>query len=118
MKIICSVTLLLSKIRKKVGLKLAFILGVHVVVSTFSCVSSAQDKEVVNLGATITGNQEQPKVLYIVPWKQTKDDTILSQGLESRLVDVFDHVERTEHKREIEFFETLVDAEEQLDTNP
>lgn len=70
----------------------------------------AQDNEVVNLGATITGNQEQPKVLYIVPWKQTKDDTILSQGLESRLSDVFDHVERSEHKREVEFFEVLADS--------
>ncbi len=70
----------------------------------------AQDKEVVNLGATITGNQEQPKVLYIVPWKQTKDNTILNQGLESRLSDVFDHVERSEHQREVQYFETLVDT--------
>lgn len=68
----------------------------------------AQDKEVVNLGATITGNQEQPKVLYIVPWKQTQDNSILSKGLESRLSDVFDHVERSEHRREIQYFETLM----------
>lgn len=71
---------------------------------------SAQDQEVVTLGDTITGNQEQPKVLYIVPWKQTKDDTILSQGLESRLSDVFDHVERSEHTRELEFFDSLVES--------
>jgi len=71
-------------------------------------VAIAQDSEVVNLGSTITGNQEQPKVLYIVPWKQTKDNTILSQGLESRLSDVFDHVERSEHQREVQYFETLL----------
>ncbi len=70
----------------------------------------AQDQEVVTLGDTITGNQEQPKVLYIVPWKQAKDDTLLNQGLESRLSDVFDHVERSEHTRELEFFETLVES--------
>jgi len=68
----------------------------------------AQEEDVVNLGATITGNQEQPTVLYIVPWKQTSDDTILNQGLESRLSDVFDHVERSEHMREVEYFDSLV----------
>lgn len=67
----------------------------------------AQDEEVVKLGATITGNQEQPTVLYIVPWKQTSDDTILNQGLESRLSDVFDHVERSEHLREVEYLDAL-----------
>lgn len=76
--------------------------------SLFCCSMHAQDQEVVNLGATITGNQEQPKVLYIVPWKQTKDTQLLEQGLESRLSDVFDHVERNEHQRELEYFETLV----------
>lgn len=78
----------------------------------------AQDKEVVNLGATITGNQEQPKVLYIVPWKQTKDNSILEEGLESRLSDVFDHVERTEHRRELHYINALAksEAEKQTET--
>lgn len=80
--------------------------------SGVATVSFAQDKEVVTLGDTITGNQEQPKVLYIVPWKQTNDHTILEQGLESRLSDVFDHVERSEHARELEFFETLAEPSE------
>ncbi len=69
----------------------------------------AQEEEVVKLGATITGNQEQPTVLYIVPWKQTSDNTILNQGLESRLSDVFDHVERSEHLREVEYFDSLTE---------
>ena len=68
---------------------------------------AAQEEEVVKLGATITGNQEQPTVLYIVPWKQTSDNTILNQGLESRLSDVFDHVERSEHMREVEYLDSL-----------
>lgn len=68
----------------------------------------AQDSEVVNLSTTVTGNQEQPKVLYIVPWKQTSDNTILEQPLESKFADVFDHVEREEHKREVEFLDALV----------
>ncbi|MFT7561157.1 MAG: hypothetical protein ACI93R_003082 [Flavobacteriales bacterium] len=68
----------------------------------------AQDSEIVTLGSTITGNQEQPTVLYIVPWKQTEDNSILAQPLESKFSDVFDHVEREEHQREVEFLETLV----------
>ena len=83
-----------------------------VVLLIISLGTHAQDKEVVSLGATITGNQEQPKVLYIVPWKQTKDNSILEQGLESRLSDVFDHVDRTEHQREVEYFETLLGSSE------
>jgi len=76
--------------------------------SLYLCAAAlAQDDTEVSLGATITGNQEQPKVLYIVPWKQTKDNTILNQSLESRLSDVFDHVERDEHVRELEYFNEL-----------
>jgi hypothetical protein len=78
---------------------------------TLSAAASAQDEEVVNLSTTVTGNQEQPKVLYIVPWKQTSDNTILEQPLESKFADVFDHVEREEHKREVEFLDALVTEE-------
>lgn len=78
----------------------------------FASVSAhAQDDEVVNLSTTITGNQEQPKVLYIVPWKQTEDNTILEQPLESKFSDVFAHVEREEHSREVEFIDALVNDE-------
>lgn len=89
-------------------MKRTYIFGIFI--SVF-CVLSlkvvAQEEEVVKLGATITGNQEQPTVLYIVPWKQTSDNTILEQGLESRLSDVFDHVERSEHMREVNYFDSL-----------
>lgn len=70
----------------------------------------AQDDEVVTLSATVTGNKEQPKVLYIVPWKQAQDTSILQRGLESRLGDVFTHVEPSEHNREINYLETLAES--------
>ena len=76
-----------------------------------SAVTFAQDDDaVVSLSATVTGNQEQPKVLYVVPWKQTKDNSILAHGLESRLQDVFDHVEPNEHRRGLTYLETLADG--------
>lgn len=73
---------------------------------------SAQDEGVVVLSDTVTGNQEQPKVLYIVPWQAADDDTILYQPLVTNLQqDVFDHVERPEHVRELQYLETLLKSE-------
>ena len=75
-------------------------------VSAYSAV--AQQEGVVVLSDTVTGNQEQPKVLYIVPWQAARDDTILSQPLTTKLhSDVFAHIERPEHLRELQYLEQL-----------
>lgn len=66
--------------------------------------TQAQDNDnVVELSATVTGNQEQPKVIYIVPWKPAEDDSILYQPLNGKTDSVFGHVERSEHRRELKF---------------
>lgn len=62
---------------------------------------------VVTLSATVKGNQEQPKVLYIVPWQAAQDDQILYQPLNSQTNRIFGHVERSEHKRELDFIAEL-----------
>lgn len=68
----------------------------------------AQQEGVVVLSDTVTGNQEQPKVLYIVPWQAARDDTILNQPLTTKIHgDVFAHVERPEHLRELQYLEQL-----------
>ena len=68
----------------------------------------AQDEGVVVLSDTVTGNQEQPKVLYIVPWQPAEDTTILTQPLTTKLHrDVFAHIERPEHVRELQYLEQL-----------
>ena len=94
----------------KIKCKSCIFVGLVSVLMSYS--ANAQDDEVVNLGATITGNQEQPTVLYIVPWKQTSDSSLLSQGLESRLSDVFDHIERSEHQRELKYIDALAAKQE------
>ncbi len=67
-----------------------------------------QGTEVVNLSATIVGNQEQPTVLYIVPWKAAEDTTILYLPLSSKAMEhIFGHVERVEHKRQVQYIEHL-----------
>ena len=74
----------------------------------------AQDDEIVTMSTTIVGNQEQPKVLYIVPWQSATDVTILSLPVTSLMSDVFDHVDREEHRREIQFIEALDGTENAL----
>lgn len=77
----------------------------------FTFAAHAQDEGVVVLSDTVTGNQEQPKVLYIVPWQAATDDTILELPLVTRLQrDVFEHVERPQHIRELNYLNALVDA--------
>lgn len=61
----------------------------------------------VTLGATVTGNQEQPKVLYIVPWKTPSATQSQYQPLNSQLKSVFTHVDRRELSRQIDYFKLL-----------
>ncbi len=73
-----------------------------------SCTVFAQDGEVINVSDTIVGNQEQPTVLYIVPWKQAEDTTILYLPLDPKAMEnLFGHVERIEHQRQIKYIEQL-----------
>jgi hypothetical protein len=62
----------------------------------------------VSLGTTVTGNQEQPKVLYIIPWQNAARSETLQGAMDSALSDVFMLVDRNELKREIDAIETLL----------
>lgn len=71
----------------------------------------AQEEGVIVLSDTVTGNQEQPKVLYIVPWQAAEDDSLLYQPVQTMLSqDVFNHIEKPEHLREIRYLKTLTQA--------
>lgn len=61
----------------------------------------------VNLSSTIVGNQEQPKVLYIVPWKSVNDSELENQSIQSQLDIIFGHVERVELRRELSYTKEL-----------
>lgn len=58
------------------------------------------------LHSTITGNQEQPKVLYIVPWQPPGNADKLMQSAKPMLDDVFAPVDRAEFNRELKFRES------------
>lgn len=79
-----------------------------ILLSLSAILNAQEDSEVVNLSATIVGNQEQPTVLYIVPWKPAEDTTILYLPLSSKAMEhIFGHVERVEHQRQVQFIDQL-----------
>ena len=59
------------------------------------------DSAIVTLQSTITGNREQPKVLYIVPWQAPDGPESLRQGFQSDLDELFRPVERAEFLRQL-----------------
>lgn len=64
------------------------------------------------LHATITGNQEQPQVLYLVPWKAAQNDgAVPHRPIRGQTDTVFRHIERSEHLRHLEFLDGLAEAD-------
>lgn len=63
----------------------------------------------IRLESRVTGNQEQPRVLYIVPWKTPGTSSDLFVPLQSQLNAVFEHVERPELVREMKYQQQLKD---------
>ncbi|MGH1470454.1 MAG: hypothetical protein ACRBCS_04630 [Cellvibrionaceae bacterium] len=86
--------------------KVTFCGALFLFASTFFHVSYAQEATV-NLSSTIIGNQEQPKVLYIVPWKSVNDSELENQSIQSQLDIIFGHVERIELRRELSYTKEL-----------
>jgi hypothetical protein len=56
----------------------------------------------INLRTTVTGNQEQPRVMYILPWQSPASPDLEMEMLSSQQDAVFGHVERDELQRSLE----------------
>jgi hypothetical protein len=66
------------------------------------------------LGRTeITGNQELPKVLYIVPWKKSDPGDLMGRPVNSLLDEVLAPVDREEFLRQVEYYDDLYGNEEE-----
>jgi hypothetical protein len=64
---------------------------------------SLAQEAVVTLRSTVTGNQEQPKVMYIVPWQPSlasEFEYLLGSGLAQ---DLFTEIDRDEFVRELSY---------------
>lgn len=69
----------------------------------------AQEAKVI-LRSTVVGNQEQPKVLYIVPWQQAQKPELIYQPLQSLVDGVFEEIDREEFLRELDYQQKILDS--------
>lgn len=61
-----------------------------------------------DLGRTeITGNQELPKVLYIVPWQKSDPGELVGPPVNTLLDEVLAPVDRTEFLRQVDYYNDL-----------
>ncbi len=87
-----------------------------------ACFTSASAQEAsTTLHSTVSGNQEQPRVMYIVPW-QRPEAAAFDYELENRLAEeLFSVVDRDEFVRGLNYSEALnapaSDAIEGIDSN-
>ncbi len=70
--------------------------------------------DTMELGRTeVTGNQELPKVLYIVPWQKSDPGDLMGRPVNSLLDEVLAPVDRDEFIRQVEYYDDLYgDSEE------
>ena len=67
-----------------------------------------------DLGRTeITGNQELPTVLYIVPWKKSDPGDLMGKPVNTLLDEVLAPIDRTEFIRQVDYYEDLYGEEEE-----
>ena len=69
--------------------------------------------DTIELGRTeITGNQELPKVLYIVPWQKSDPGDLMGRPVNSLLDEVLAPIDREEFIRQVGYYDDLYGDEE------
>jgi len=57
--------------------------------------------------ATVTGDREQPKVMYIVPWKKADIGDLSGKPMNSLLDEILQPVDRDVFRREVTYYQAL-----------
>lgn len=57
--------------------------------------------------ATVTGDREQPKVMYIVPWKRSDIGDLAGRPMNSLVDEILMPVDRDVFKREVAYYQAL-----------
>ena len=60
----------------------------------------------------ITGNQELPKVLYIVPWQKSDPGDLMGRPVNTLMDEVLAPIDREEFLRQVDYFDDLSGEEE------
>jgi len=69
---------------------------------------AAVQRDTLDLDTTsVTGNQELPKVLYIVPWKDADAGDLAGKPAKSLLDEVLAPIDREVFQRQLRYFEQL-----------
>jgi hypothetical protein len=69
--------------------------------------------EIVLGRAEITGNQELPKVLYIVPWQKSDPGDLTGKPVNTLLDEVLAPIDRSEFIRQVEYYGDLYGKDEE-----
>jgi hypothetical protein len=57
--------------------------------------------------ATVTGDREQPKVMYIVPWKRSDIGDLAGKPMNSLVDEILAPVDRDVFKREVVYYQAV-----------
>ena len=85
----------------KTRIALCFLAALILAPHTYAQQSGRETR--VTLHSTVTGNQEQPRVMYIVPWGQPTDSTMEHSLQRSIASELFDPVDRAEFIRAMQY---------------
>jgi hypothetical protein len=67
-----------------------------------------------DLGRTeITGNQELPKVMYIVPWQKSDPGDLMGRPVNTLLDEVLAPIDRSEFMRQVDYYGDLYTEDEE-----
>lgn len=70
--------------------------------------SAATKTDRLDLGtATVTGDREQPKVMYIVPWKRSDIGDLAGKPMNSLVDEILSPVDRDVFKREVVYYQAV-----------
>ncbi|MCB1732831.1 MAG: hypothetical protein KDI21_20345 [Halieaceae bacterium] len=71
---------------------------------------SLAQEPVVTLRSKVTGEQQQPRVMYLVPWQQPGEQGFDYEMQAGFAEELFSPVDRDEFRRDLEYRELLGDA--------
>lgn len=80
---------------------------------------SANTTDKLQLGtATVTGDREQPKVMYVVPWKKADIGDPEGKPMNSLVDEILSPVDRDVFKREVSYYQTVKSVASQNGASP
>jgi len=71
------------------------------------CFNAWAEKAVTMKGSTIVGNQELPKVLYVIPWKNSILPDLAEPPLESLIDEALAPIDREVFRRETLYYDAI-----------